>query len=786
MIFKLVLKSLAKGKVRFLCAVLGVAAAAGSVAFTFSLTATNDAQAPAVAARLTAPWSAWKIEGIRMMAMRGSVDKNIEGMKKPNRRGKEVASDLTIDLVAMTIDHRPGGRVLQGPPMRAVVAPAKIQNPYANANLEGSWPNENSSENEVVLTHSTMKRFGKGQLPKIGERIKFVGEKGTMVAKIVGYLDYEKLPMGFPGAFVNNRAFNLLEREPHGKLRLWKKMPKDTSGDIQTSESIAPQFKSDAGRNMDRAKPLMLWAAALTALCLLVNSLILSLEARRKELAMLRVIGLTRSGVVKLIFAESIVAAFSGSISGIGVALAALSVYVSTDAGMFPMGMAVSIETIAYILIGTVVICVGALLLTVSKALRLRPLDVTDVPMSALKRRTGMAIAFACGFGAFVAVEVWGSSLMKPFIPSPQWPDAIVSLLPGGASSFDIEKLRSLPGVKRIAELQAMQFNFLPEEPLNKGMSQGRPQYRNALVLASDWLPDFTFLSSDRDTALKAMKEEGACVITEMMARARKLKVGDELSIGVRGVKTPLKIAGVVDLNWHLVTSRALLRGMNRMPVNTDGPVFVTFDTLESIDPRPAPMVRMTHLWLDYEKDFLSEYGVFPAGRKVEASIRDALGNSPDYTVRLHARDEIADGTLAHGANLIGSMARVPFIFLGVLSIGFIALLVASADASKKEFRTLWALGATRQQLVWKLFMEALRPAFAGVLWALPGGALVGWLFTAGTRAAMANWGLPPSFVVPWGIIALGAVGAFVFTVSVALPAAWCCVRRSMLNSKVP
>lgn len=781
MILKLVLKSLAKGKARFLCAVLGVAAAVGSVAFTSSLTTTNDAQAPAIAARLTAPWSAWKIDNLRMMPMRGSADNNIEQKKKAKRRGKEAVSDLTIDLVATTIDHRPGGRVLQGPPMRAVIAPASVQNPYANAKLEGAWPNENSSENEVVLTHSTMKRFGKGQLPKIGEKVKFVGERGTMVAKIVGYLDYEKLPMGFPGVFVNASAFNLLEKETHGKLSLWKKMPKDTSGDIQTSESIAPQFKSDAGRNMDRAKPLMLWAAALTALCLLVNSLFLSLEARRKELAVLRVIGLTRMGIVKLIFAESIIESLLGLILGVGVALGVLYIYVSADVGMFPMGMAVSIKTMMYILVGTLVICIGALLLTISKALRLRPLDVADVPMSSGKRRSGMAIAFACGFGAFVAVEVWGSSLMKPFIPSPQWPDAIVSLLPGGASSFDIEKLRRLPGMKRIAELQAMQFNFLPEEPLKQGMMRGRPQYRNALVLASEWLPDFTFVSSDRDTALKAMKEDGACVITEMMARARKLKVGDELSIGVRGVKTPLKIAGVIDLNWHLVTSRGLLRGMNRMPVNTDGPVFVTFDTLESIDPRPAPMVRMTHLWLDYEKDFLSECGVFPAGRKVEASIRDALGNSPDYTVRLHARDEIADGTLAHGANLIGSMARVPFIFLGVLSIGFIALLVASADASKKEFRMLRAIGATRLQLVQKLFMEALRPAFYGVLAGLPGGALVGWLFTAGTRAAMANWGLPPSFVVPWGVIAAGAVGAFVFTVSVALPAAWYCVGRQRL-----
>jgi ABC-type antimicrobial peptide transport system permease subunit len=80
---------------------------------------------------------------------------------------------------------------------------------------------------------------------------------------------------------------------------------------------------------------------------------------------------------------------------------------------------------------------------------------------------------------------------------------------------------------------------------------------------------------------------------------------------------------------------------------------------------------------------------------------------------------------------------------------------------------------------VWRLFLEALRPASWGVVTGLPGGALVGWLFTSGTRAAMSNWGLPPSFVVPWGIIGAGALGAFAFTVIVALPSAWYCVERS-------
>ena len=44
---------------RFACAAAGVAIAAGAVVFMFSLTATNRAQAPALAMRAAAPWAAW-------------------------------------------------------------------------------------------------------------------------------------------------------------------------------------------------------------------------------------------------------------------------------------------------------------------------------------------------------------------------------------------------------------------------------------------------------------------------------------------------------------------------------------------------------------------------------------------------------------------------------------------------------------------------------------------------------------------------------------------------------
>jgi len=225
------------------------------------------------------------------------------------------------------------------------------------------------------------------------------------------------------------------------------------------------------------------------------------------------------------------------------------------------------------------------------------------------------------------------------------------------------------------------------------------------------------------------------------------------------------------------VTSRGLVRGLNRMPVMTDGPVFVSLDTIESLDARPAEMVPMTHLWVEYEPKFLAEKGVFPAGREVEKSIANALGNPTGSTVRLHARDEIADGTLAHGSDLIGQAARVPFVFLLVLAFGFIAMLVADADAAKRAFAVLRAVGATRGQLTARLAGGALRTAAWGIVWGLPLGALVGWLFAIKTGSI---WpGLPHYFVVPWRVLAEGTLGALVFVLLVAVPTSLVLIVRA-------
>lgn len=717
-------------KIRHLCAILGVAVAVGAEVFTASLVETNSRQGLVFARRM------------------------LEAMP--------IAEQAKTTMLAP--DYRPDGIPMQGRPLMALVATRD----------DGSIP-----KNGIVVSKAL---FAQRRLapPAIGTELQFTGRRGAYTLKIVDVVDWRKPVRGYPNSFVSAETASLIEED-------WKPYA------AKSAEELAPGFSSDEGRNLDSAKPLLLGAAFLTALCLIVNSIFLSIEAKRRELAILRMIGLTRFGVVARCAKEAISLAAEGAVSGIAIGVSALLFY-ACGSKAFPAGAAISYKAIVISFVASLVVAFLAVLFSLRSALSVRPVELASSRMPR-RRNVGTVIAFAFGFGSFIAVEVWGASLMSAFVPSVEWPDAIVSILPGGVSSYDIAKLQEkIPGVKRIAELAPLQVDIRPLEEL-KGFggetaARGPKQYRNALLLASEWIPDFKFVQGDHDSAAKALKEGDNCIITEMMARARKLNLGDSLELDCgRGLEMSLKIVGVVDLNWHMVTSRALVRGLNRKPVNTDGPVFVSFDTLEAADLRPSAVVGMTHVWLDYEPEFLAANGVFGAGRKVEQEIVKALGGAVRESengvvrgnnVQLHSRDEVADGTLAHGVELIGTMARIPFIFIVVLAFGFVAMMVASADSRKREFVVLRTIGATRLHLAMRLVSEVLRVAFAGVVVGFLGGAASGWAFTSVTRAAMANWGLPPSFGVPWESVAWGVACSVLITLVVAVPAAMVIVHKAM------
>ena len=90
----------------------------------------------------------------------------------------------------------------------------------------------------------------------------------------------------------------------------------------------------------------------------------------------------------------------------------------------------------------------------------------------------------------------------------------------------------------------------------------------------------------------------------------------------------------------------------------------------------------------------------------------------------------------------------------------------------------LRAVGATRGQLIARLAGGALRTAARGIVFGLPLGALVGWLFAIKTGSI---WpGLPHYFEVPWRVLAEGTVGALVFVLLVAVPTSLALITRAI------
>jgi len=444
-------------------------------------------------------------------------------------------------------------------------------------------------------------------------------------------------------------------------------------------------------------------------------------------------------------------------------------------------------------------------------------------------RTAGMVITLAVGLGSYAAIHIWGGSMMAPFIPSHEFPDVIVSLLPNGVGRDAAEKVSRLEGVDggRCIAIEAAQFNLSDALTAQVARVSGRlPMGPNVLLMGADPqvayggehpLAPFRFVAGDRLQAADALATGGACVITKMFARETGLGVGDDLTLvkraggrrgrggpgrmgpgggmgrpdgadgapegmptgrGDRMVEKPggpvptetFKIAGVVDLNWHLVTSRAHLRGLDRMPGGTMGPVFVN----EEVARRMSGNADVTRfLWLNLSESYRKK-GALPAGQLLEAEIRKAIAVDDANTVRVHHRDEIEDGTIAHGAQLIGDMARAPFWSLVVLSTGIITLLIASFQASAKEIAVMRAVGMTRSQLGRMLLGEALMTGLCGIGLSLVSGFCIGWTFTGWTRAWMMFGGLPISLSVPWLVVLQGVGFAFLLCIVMAVwPIVW-------------
>jgi hypothetical protein len=168
-------------------------------------------------------------------------------------------------------------------------------------------------------------------------------------------------------------------------------------------------------------------------------------------------------------------------------------------------------------------------------------------------RTAGMVITLAIGLGSFSAIHIWDGSMMAPFIPSREFPDVIVSLLPNGVKGDAAQKVAKLDGVDRgsCLAIEAEQFFLTDELAARAGKVSGKaPMSPNVLLFGTDPqvafggehpLAPFRFTAGGRQAAADALAKGGSCIITKMFARETGLGVGDGLSIVKR---TPMRGGG--------------------------------------------------------------------------------------------------------------------------------------------------------------------------------------------------------------------------------------------------
>ena len=911
MIAKLVFTSFRRERARLVVAILGVAAATGLLVWSLGLTVTTMRQSALRARRMTRPYTCWVTTGGPEFA-RMLRSPNATPPRRPAPAALDpaliaavnelpgVESSLACRVVRATLDFRPGGRVLQGPPLVAGITQARADGcPYEAVSITGTWPDPDDPEPVAAVCTAI---FTPRNLtpPPVGSPLVLVTPGGTLTVRIAAIIDYPVALPGFPTLFASAGAMRLLAEAnslPAGSNlllcrtrgggdvaeiraavdRLAADAP-GSAGVVGDRAAVAQQLTSDSLANFKRQAPLLLTLAVLTALCMLVNALTIGIEQRMQVLALLRTAGMTARQVARLVAFEGLLVATAGWALGMAGGRLVLACFVRRAAETFPEGVALGWVT--PVATAAVVALVAALSLfwPCRRALRIRPLDrqaddrdetrplnhkrtvigalllfpmlilALPLPLSPMARslvlltiglplhgiglimvlpafirllerlvtppvaglmrldarllrrrcsrhypRTaGMMLTLSVGLGSFVAIHIWGASMTAPFIPSPELPDVIVSLLPNGVPGDAAARVAALEGVAdgRCLAIEAAQFDLTDDLLERITAVEGRPPaFRNVLLFGVEPraafggehpLAGFRYTAGDRLEAARALESGEACIITRMFARTSGLGVGDTLTLrvprgprrggrdGTAGEETTaaFRIAAVTDLNWHLVTSRASLRGRRGMPPGTQGPVFVSEAAARRLTGNTA---TTTHLWANLSDSYRA-LGELPAGQRLEAGIRQALTVDAANTIRVHHRDEIADGTIAHGNELVGDMARAPFWSLIVLATGMITLLIASVRASARELAVMRMVGMTRGQLGRLLLGEALITTLGGVVLSLLSGLCIGWTFTGWTRAWMPFDGLPLTLSIPWLTLLRGAGFALVLCLAMALP----------------
>jgi putative ABC transport system permease protein len=259
----------------------------------------------------------------------------------------------------------------------------------------------------------------------------------------------------------------------------------------------------------------------------------------------------------------------------------------------------------------TILVTEGVLGPVVARLLGLRPQLLRSQLGSNLWRTLGTTAALTVGLGLFVAMQIWGYSMLEPFKPGAWVPDVLVSFQRGGLPDSEIAAVRDLPGVRSEQCIPlAVEQPRLAADITGSEQQSSVIRQNNVIMIGldpqvafggSDPLVKARFVAGTPEEAIAKLKQGRNCIVPDHFLRATNLKLGDRFSMvppNSPSKRVEYTIVGTVSLpGWHWMTK---FSGLRRREGRSAAIVFAEYEAVR----RDFELNQINFLWLNVDQQF--------------------------------------------------------------------------------------------------------------------------------------------------------------------------------------
>jgi len=408
-----------------------------------------------------------------------------------------------------------------------------------------------------------------------------------------------------------------------------------------------------------------------------------------------------------------------------------------------------------------------------------------------LWRSVGTTVALTVGLGLFVAMQTWGYSMLKPFVPGEWMPEMMVAFLPQGLPQSDIDAVRHAEGVAPDACLPlAVEQPRLAEDITGSEKRTTVTRQDNVVLIGLDPERAFggespflklKFVRGDGASAAAHLKEERYCIVPDHFQRETGLGLGKTFALvppDAPDERVEYTIAGIVSLpGWHWLTK---FSGVRLRSGRSAAMVFASYDNVR----RDFGLDRARFFWLNTDgstpPDDVAARMKAIAERSVDQPFEIATFGFPSRdnrgpsSVRVTTAAEVTRRIRSRADGMIWGMSQLPLVTLLVTSLGVTGAVLASVRTRRYDMGVLRASGLTRFALARLVLAEALLLGVVACLLSFAFGVTAGWCGVGISQYVSFFGGMNPSLVVPWARLSAAFGGTLLVCTLAAL---WPAIR---------